>query len=754
MEDELVTPDALHETSMPSSTSSTESAHFGETSGLQGPHQDAPTDAIAEADEQDEIAALVMAYILRHRESDRATADLLNLLSIIAPGKAPESKYLLLKAVGAHQAEATKHLFCFHCKGYLGPSNEVAHNGNCENCGCSIDTDSCPFFLVMPLKEQLLRILAQPDLKQVPTSRGGPLITDILDGKEHKSICSDFTKNDISLMWNTDGIRVFEKSTFDIWPIQCEILQLEPAERKQNMLMPAIWFGASKPNMTTLLTPFVKELQELSAGFSYVRNGATVTTRVFAVVCSVDAVARSAVKNCKQFNGHYGCGWCYHPGGSTYPYLDPPPEPRTKEKHLMEAEEGTPQQPVKGVKGPSIILTIPRFNPVTGFIPDYQHCVCLGVMRQLMKLWLDSENHSHPWYIGTQIPAMNKILLSMQPPSEITRTPRRLEDRAYWKATEYRALLLFYGYVVLKPVLPPQYFQHFILLASAVYLLLKEQISERDVCEARALLCKFALRMGVLYGNEHMSYNIHQLLHLADAVAAWGPLWANSCFPFEGRNATLLKYFSGTQGVAEQIARTFLMWQQLFLNRSKMSTPEAVQLFDDMTARKNMGKTGLKITDDLVVYTRQSSAAVNVRFEVALERYLGTAPSKVVYYHRFQCNSIVWNTEDYYMPKRANCVAQLKDGSFGVLHALAVFAKPGTGSEIQHLVLIEKLNLLKNIPFKDNQLGIAFSHVREGTRSGIVVACNSKNLTAKCTIMERSANSFLAIPLPNKTERD
>lgn len=58
---------------------------------------------------------------------------------------------------------------------------------------------------------------------------------------------------------------------------------------------------------------------------------------------------------------------------------------------------------------------------------------------------------------------------------------------------------------------------------SAVYLLLKEQISERDFCEARALLCKFALRMGVLYGNENMSYNIHQLLHLADAVAAWGP---------------------------------------------------------------------------------------------------------------------------------------------------------------------------------------------------------------------------------------
>ncbi len=32
------------------------------------------------------------------------------------------------------------------------------------------------------------------------------------------------------------------------------------------------------------------------------------------VVCSSDAIARPLLRNCKQFNGEYGCDWCLYPG--------------------------------------------------------------------------------------------------------------------------------------------------------------------------------------------------------------------------------------------------------------------------------------------------------------------------------------------------------------------------------------------------------------------------------------------------------
>lgn len=104
-------------------------------------------------------------------------------------------------------------------------------------------------------------------------------------------------------------------------------------------------------------------------------------------------------------------------------------------------------------------------------------------------------------------------------------------------------------------MLPPQYLQHFTLLAYDTSLLLKQQVSFQDICEARALQSKFVLQIGRLYNIQHMSYNVHQLLPLSDAVIAWGHLWATSCFPFEGRNAVLLSYFAVTQCVGQQIAK-------------------------------------------------------------------------------------------------------------------------------------------------------------------------------------------------------
>ncbi|XP_042144491.1 uncharacterized protein LOC121834781 [Ixodes scapularis] len=691
---------------------------------------------------------------MRHRVSDQGIADLLDMQNIITPGRAPTSKYLLLKTLGADVPGAEKHFYCMDCLGYLGRSTPEGQ-AHCENCERDVDIVSCPFFLVMPLKEQIERILAQQNLKWLPQSNGARnTIGDVKDGIEHARLSADFSTHDISLLWNTDGIRVFEKSSFDIWPVQCEILQLDPAVREQNMLMPALWFGFCKPNMTTLLTPFTKELQELSTGFSCVKDGKTVHIRVFAAACSVDAIARSAVRNCKQFNGFYGCGWCYHPGGSSYEYLDPPPERRTAVKHLEEATSGTSSVPANGVKGPCIAMTLPRFDVVDGFIPDYQHCACLGVMRQLLKLWLESEYHECPWYIGTKLPQLNGLLLALSPPTEITRTPRKFEDRAYWKASELRALMLFYGYIVLKPILPLTFFRHFSLLSYGMYLLLKDDISERDLTEARALLEKFVVQMGTLYGETNVSYNVHQLLHLTDSVEAWGPLWATSCFPFEGRNAILLNYFAGTQYVAEQIARTFILWQNLVLWAERIEMPEGREFFERMVGRQTMGRSGVKLPGGIVVYRRQSCSGVNIRMEVVLENHLGVLPPQVKYYHRFQCGGILWHSESYCMPKRVNCVAELQDGSIGILQALAVFEGSPPHQQPQCLVLIEKLELVRSAAFRDNQLGICFSAVREGTRAGVVTACSPDTLKRKCVVMERTTTSFLVVALPNQVERD
>lgn len=49
------------------------------------------------------------------------------------------------------------------------------------------------------------------------------------------------------------------------------------------------------------------------------------------------------------------------------------------------------------------------------------------------------------------------------------------------------------------------------------------------------------------------TFNMHQLLHLGQNVINLGPLWCNSCFPFEDYNGDIRDFFHGTQNVEAQV---------------------------------------------------------------------------------------------------------------------------------------------------------------------------------------------------------
>lgn len=56
-----------------------------------------------------------------------------------------------------------------------------------------------------------------------------------------------------------------------------------------------------------------------------------------------------------------------------------------------------------------------------------------------------------------------------------------------------------------------------------------------------------------LSGKQFQTFNVHQLLHLAEVVRDLGPLWSNSCFPFEDYNGDLRDLFHGTKNVDGQV---------------------------------------------------------------------------------------------------------------------------------------------------------------------------------------------------------
>ena len=79
-------------------------------------------------------------------------------------------------------------------------------------------------------------------------------------------------------------------------------------------------------------------------------------------------------------------------------------------------------------------------------------------------------------------------------------------------AHESRAWLLHYSPLVLKDVIPEQYFQHHLLLVESIYLLLKDDIvTKDDIVQSSKLLKKYCFLFSSFYGTyilKHLTRNV------------------------------------------------------------------------------------------------------------------------------------------------------------------------------------------------------------------------------------------------------
>ncbi|XP_066274298.1 uncharacterized protein [Branchiostoma lanceolatum] len=195
---------------------------------------------------------------------------------------------------------------------------------------------------------------------------------------------------------------------------------------------------------------------------------------------------------------------------------------------------------------------------------DYMHGALLGITKGLMTLWFKSDR-KEDYHCGHHLQEIDQMLLAMRPPLDIHRTPRSIQDHMqHWKASELRAWLLFYSLPIMLHFLPTKYYEHYALLVSAMYILLKDSITEADLQKADDLLKQFVEGYGKqhMYGSTRVSLNVHSLLHYVNTVRELGPLWAHSCFFFEDVNGQVLRLIHGTQGVEEQVLRAVAILQK------------------------------------------------------------------------------------------------------------------------------------------------------------------------------------------------
>lgn len=358
-----------------------------------------------------------------------------------------------------------------------------------------------------------------------------------------------------------------------MWPIQLCITNLPPDIRMdlRYLLLAGIWLGPVKPDMAVVLQPILDRIHALyEEGLPMLTPAGEKVLRAKLLCAVFDLPARAMVLNLIQWNGRYGCTHCLDEGTQrSHVRLYLPSDAhniRFETDLLNHARRASNDLPVFGVKGQSVLS--PYLNIVKDTAIDYMHAVLEGVAKSiLIKFWLNGKYKDSRFYLGKEVKNLDKFLLCIRPPHEFRRTPRSIEKTVkYWKASEWRAWLLFYSLPIVFKFLPPDYLHHLNLLVKAIHLLLAKQISSSDISAASTMLDIFYLKALDLYPENFCSMNVHSLIHLPQTVKNFGPLWAYSCFGFENMNGHLKKHTHGTTNVLPQLVRN-LRFHQNMLSR-------------------------------------------------------------------------------------------------------------------------------------------------------------------------------------------
>ena len=157
---------------------------------------------------------------------------------------------------------------------------------------------------------------------------------------------------------NIDGMSPFNSSSKSLWPILLSI------------------------NIRPYQVCATDELNIVTESGILI-NGNHIKIKLESIIC--DAPARAMVKNIFVHNSKKGCER-FHVRGEYYNnrmiFEDINYVKRTHEEFKMQSD-------ILHHKGVSILLKLKHFDIINQIPLDYMHLICIGVMKKLIKIWIE-----------------------------------------------------------------------------------------------------------------------------------------------------------------------------------------------------------------------------------------------------------------------------------------------------------------------------------------------------------------------------
>ncbi|XP_058810388.1 LOW QUALITY PROTEIN: uncharacterized protein LOC131675428 [Phymastichus coffea] len=334
-----------------------------------------------------------------------------------------------------------------------------------------------------------------------------------------------------------------------LWPMLCS------DKLGKNVYIVGIFNGCSKPeDSDEFLKFFIEEAK------NFVNNGITILKTHYDVIIDgiiCDAPAKAYILGVKCHSGYSSCTKCEIVGQMKKCVCFPGGISTLREDAKFNEFAYSDEDKKKIIKKKSSLSKIPKLGLVSQVPLDPMHLVFLGVCRKLFLIWLFARlSCKLPAYVINRISAA-MITLADYIPYEFARKPRSFKDIKFFKATEWRQILLYIGIIVLKDNVSPAIYNHFVVLHVAISIFSNPLMCKYNswIDYGEKLLCMFVPTFQKLYGRRYVSHNVHGLYHLANDVRRYGELDTFSAFRFENFIGRIKNLIHNGNRPLQQISR-------------------------------------------------------------------------------------------------------------------------------------------------------------------------------------------------------
>ena len=336
-------------------------------------------------------------------------------------------------------------VFHYHCNKCFGERNSKE-----DPCAICEGNPGVSYFITVSIIQQLQKMFSREGFVESLNYRftrqktNENNLEDIYDGQIFKGFINGVInrlniQNFLAFLWNTDGISVFKSSKFSIWPFFLVNILLPPEQRfrRENLILAGLWFGKTQPQPNLFLNAFLPEVEQFRRGvpFHIANVNEPVIFHGFIMCRTCDTPAKSKFLNLFSHCGFQSCPRCKVYGEKSelsdqvfvYPNAQAR-DPRSDEETWENGRQARlVHHPQNGVLGPSGLFPL-VLNAVSSTSVDFMHCLYMGIVKKLVKLWTSSKYSEEPFSLREHIKVLERLILSIKPPHFIQRLPSSIDE--------------------------------------------------------------------------------------------------------------------------------------------------------------------------------------------------------------------------------------------------------------------------------------------------------------------------------------